>query len=84
MSVSGPDTTPGEAPIEHRPAIWRVMHQAAGMVDAILLGDQSNDAWRVGVTIVGHGDDGPEVEATVVYPCRTCGWADACDGECHS
>lgn len=77
---------PDKAPYERRPAIWRIVGQTAGAVDFVVLGDTPNDSYRIGITIVGNGDDGPEVESCVFYPCRTCGWAMACAGgeDCHS
>jgi hypothetical protein len=69
------------------PILWRVRDQTLGAVDAIVLGDQDNDDWRVGVTIVRNGDEPPDVDAQVIYPCRACGWASACGDhgeDCHS
>jgi hypothetical protein len=65
------------------PIFWRVVDQRLGAVDAVLLGDQPNDSYRIGLTIVNGGADGPDIEARAVYPCAACGWANAC-GECHS
>lgn len=67
------------------PVLWRVVDQRLGGVDALLLGDQPNDSYRIGLTIV-NGPDGPDIDARVVYPCRVCGWDLAChNGEdCHS
>lgn len=59
------------------PAIWRILDQRIGAADALLLGDQDHDAFRVSLTVV-VGARGPEVEARVVYPCRVCGWRSAC------
>lgn len=67
------------------PVVWRVQDWQIGAVDAVLLGDDPGDAYRVSVTIVGGPE--PEVEARIVYPCRECGWASSCgpSGEdCHS
>lgn len=68
------------------PALWRVVDQTTGSVDSVLLGDQSDDEFRVGLTVLHNGEDGPEVDASVLYPCRECGWASACAGGegCHS
>lgn len=64
--------------------VWRVVEQdTGGDVDRLLLGDDDDDQQRIGVTVTG-GLDGPIAEAVVVYPCRACGWASACDEECHS
>lgn len=68
------------------PVIWRVMDQRIGCVDALLLGDQPTDRYRISMTVV-NGIDGPEIEARPVYPCRVCGWEFACGasgGDCHS
>jgi hypothetical protein len=68
------------------PVIWRVVDQQLGAVGAMLLGDQPNDSYRVGLTVVS-GPDGPDIDARAVYPCRVCGWDFACgpSGEdCHS
>ncbi len=69
------------------PVLWRITHQELGAVDALLLGDQPHDSFRISLTVVGGGDQGPDVDARVVYPCRRCGWEFACgpSGEdCHS
>ena len=69
---------------ETAPAVWRITEQSAGAVDHVVLGDGFRDSYRIGLTIVGMGQDGPEVDAVVIYPCRECGWANACAGDCHS
>lgn len=68
------------------PIVWKIMHRSVGCVDSLLLGDQDDDSYRIGMTIV-TGPDGLEVDAQPVYPCAACGWALACGvgGEdCHS
>lgn len=67
------------------PAFWQIADQRLGGVDALLLGDQPDDDYRVAVTVV-VGANGPEAEAQVVYPCCVCGWAFSCHGgeDCHS
>ena len=68
------------------PCLWRVVNQQLGAVDALLLGDQPTDSYRIGLTIV-NGSDGPEIDTQAVYPCRVCGWEFSCgpSGEdCHS
>lgn len=71
--------------VSPQPILWSVVDQRLGGVDALLLGDQPNDRFRISVTMV-MGSDGAEVDAQVVYPCRVCGWEFAChNGEdCHS
>ncbi len=71
----------GDAPI-----LWRVVDHRLGAVDAMLLGDQPTDSYRIGLTVV-NGPDGPDIEARMVYPCGVCGWGFSCgpSGEdCHS
>jgi hypothetical protein len=68
------------------PQRWAIRHQSIGAVDAILLGDTPDDEYRIGITVTGMGDDAPEVDAILVYPCGECGWRMACgtNGEdCH-
>lgn len=69
------------------PTLWRVVEQCLGAVDAVVVGDQPTDGYRIGLTIVDNGDEGPDVDAMVIYPCGVCGWDNACgaNGEdCHS
>jgi hypothetical protein len=68
------------------PLLWNVVQQQLGVVDALLLGDQPDDDYRISMTIV-NGPDGPDIDARAVFPCRVCGWKFACgpSGEdCHS
>lgn len=66
----------------HSPTQWRILRQELGAVDALVLGDSDDDAYRIALTVV-VGIGGPEIDSSVFYPCRNCGWKDAC-GDCHS
>jgi hypothetical protein len=65
--------------------IWTIVEQeTGGERDWFLLGEGNpDDEQRIGVTVTSSLD-GPVVDALVVYPCGTCGWAGTCgEEECH-
>lgn len=63
---------------------WRVVDRYPGRdAEKVLLGEDFTDEFRIGLDI-SYGDDGVEVDATVVHPCRTCQWSNTCIEGCHS
>jgi hypothetical protein len=75
------------------PQTWRIKWQDQGLTgrgddtvqrDSILLGDAPDDQYRIEVVVTGMGEDDPEVESAIVYPCADCGWANDCPEGCHS
>lgn len=50
--------------------------------ERIFLEDRKDHSFRLVVTPSTNEDTDDHVQR--VYPCRTCEWANACGGDCHS
>jgi len=58
--------------------MWQIVEQTDSFV---MLEDPNDNQFRIAVIITDHEDD---TTAQRVYPCRECGYEEACPGGCHS
>lgn len=60
---------------------WRVVSQEG---ERIVLGHDDEDEFRLGITLSLDGDQMVPDAIERFYPCRACGWRNACVEGCHS